>query len=45
MQGCSIADIVHNTGKCLVKESDDEDFIRGIYEMLVKEGLNLRIEG
>jgi len=45
MQGCSIADIVHNTGKCLIKESDDEELIKGIYEMLVKEGLHLRIEG
>ncbi len=45
MQGCSIADIVHNTGKCLVKESDDEAMIKGIYKALVKEGLHLRIEG
>ena len=45
MQGCSIADIVHNTGKCLVKESDDEVMIKGIYKALIKEGLHLRIEG
>ena len=44
MQGCSIADVVHNTGKCCVKESDDEQMIKSIYEMLVKEGLHLRIE-
>jgi len=44
MQGCSIADIVHNTGQCLVKESDDEVLIKGIYRALVKEGLHLRIE-
>ena len=25
MQACSISDIIHNTGKCLIKESDDED--------------------
>jgi hypothetical protein len=45
MQGLSIADIIHNTGKCLVKESDDEVLIKGIYKALVKEGLHLRIEG
>jgi ATP-dependent Clp protease adaptor protein ClpS len=44
MQGLSIAHIVHDTGKCLVKESDDEMMIKEIYESLVKEGLNLRIE-
>ena len=44
MQGCSITDIVHNTGKCLVKESDDEPMIKGIYKALIKEGLHLRIE-
>lgn len=45
MQGLSIADLIHNTGKCLVKESDDEALIKGIYKALVKEGLRLRIEG
>jgi hypothetical protein len=45
MQGVSIADLIHNTGKCLVKESDDEVLIKGIYKSLVKEGLHLRIEG
>jgi len=44
MQGCSIADLVHNTGQCLVKESEDEIMLRGIYKALVKEGLHLRIE-
>ena len=44
MQGCSIADLVHNTGQCLVKESTDEIMLRGIYKALVKEGLHLRIE-
>ena len=36
--------IVHNSGRCLVKESDDELMIKGIYEVMVKEGLKLRIE-
>ena len=44
MQGCSIASIVHTSGKCLVKESNDEIMIKGIYRALVKEGLHLRIE-
>jgi hypothetical protein len=45
MQACSISDIIHNTGNCLVKESDDEELIKGIYKELVSEGLHLRIEG
>tara|TARA_Y100000385_G_C12916203_1_gene560457 strand:- start:604 stop:741 length:138 start_codon:yes stop_codon:yes gene_type:complete len=45
MQACSITDLIHNTGKCLVKESDDEDLIKSIYKELVSEGLHLRIEG
>tara|TARA_B100001093_G_scaffold238950_1_gene228911 strand:- start:228 stop:449 length:222 start_codon:yes stop_codon:yes gene_type:complete len=45
MQACSISDIIHNTGKCLIKESDDEDLIKGLYKELVSEGLHLRIEG
>jgi len=45
MQGESIASIVHNSGECLVKESEDELLVKGIYKSLVKEGLNLRIEG
>tara|TARA_Y100000287_G_C14212231_1_gene351524 strand:- start:496 stop:642 length:147 start_codon:yes stop_codon:yes gene_type:complete len=44
MQAASIASIVHNSGRCLVKESDDELMIKGIYEVMVKEGLKLRIE-
>ena len=44
MQGASIAHIVNDTGKCLVKESDDEMMIKEIYEGLVKQGLSLRIE-
>ena len=44
MQGCSIASIVHNSGKCLVKESDDEEFIKQLYKDMIDEGLHLRIE-
>ena len=44
MQGASIAHIVNDTGKCLVKESDDEMMRKEIYEGLVKQGLSLRIE-
>lgn len=44
MQGVSIAHIVHDSGKCLVKESDNEQLIKEIYEGMVKQGLNLRIE-
>ena len=45
MQGCSIADLIHNTGECCVKESEDEVLIKGMYKSMVKEGLHLRIEG
>ena len=44
MQGVSIAHIVNDSGKCLVKESDDEVRMTEIYENLVKQGLSLRIE-
>ena len=44
MQSVSITHIIHNNGKCCVKESDDELLIKGIYTELVSEGLHLRIE-
>jgi ATP-dependent Clp protease adaptor protein ClpS len=44
MQSVSIAHIVHDTGKCLIKESDDNVLVEDVYENLAKEGLNLRIE-
>ena len=44
MQAASIASIVHNSGRCLVNESNDELMIKGLYEVFVKEGLKLRIE-
>ena len=37
--------LIHNTGECCVKESEDEVLIKGMYKALVKEGLHLRIEG
>lgn len=43
-QCVSIAHIIHNTGKCLVKECDNDVLISEIYESLVKEGLTLKIE-
>ena len=44
MQSVSISHIVNNNGECLVKQTDDEELIQNVYENLVKEGLNLRIE-
>mgnify|MGYP002820374503 CR=1 FL=1 len=44
MQGASIASIVHNSGECLVKESDDEVLITGLYKGMILDGLRLRIE-
>ena len=45
MQSVSISHIVNDNGECLVKQTDDEELIQNVYENLVKEGLNLRIEG
>tara|TARA_B110000858_G_scaffold141856_1_gene161031 strand:+ start:596 stop:817 length:222 start_codon:yes stop_codon:yes gene_type:complete len=45
LQSASIANIVHNSGQCEVKDSDDEDLIKEVYRNMVKEGLHLRIEG
>ena len=44
MQSASISHIVNDNGECLVKQTDDEELIQNVYENLVKEGLNLRIE-
>ena len=45
LQSASIANIVHTSGQCEVKDSDDEGLIKEIYTNMVKEGLHLRIEG
>jgi len=45
LQAVSIANIVHNSGRCEVKDSDDEEMIKILYQSMVKEGLHLRIEG
>lgn len=44
LQATSIAYIIHHSGQCEVKESDDEELIDELYRMLVKQGLNLKIE-
>jgi len=44
MQACSIANIVHNSGQCEVKESADETLIKNMYRELISEGLHLKIE-
>ncbi len=43
-QASSIANIVHNTGQCLVKTSSDKDDIRDLHDLLKKEGLKVRVE-
>lgn len=40
----SIANIVHNNGQCMVKDTDDEVVINEIYKKLVASGLKLRME-
>jgi ATP-dependent Clp protease adapter protein ClpS len=44
MQCISIVHIVHNVGECLVKESDDSELISVLYECLVKNGINAKLE-
>lgn len=44
LQATSIAYIVHHSGKCEVKESDDVELIDELYRIMVKQGLNLKIE-
>jgi len=40
----SIATIVHNTGLCLIKESNKSDIINELFEILTKQELTVRIE-
>ena len=42
-QALSIANIVHYSGKCLVKESEDE-VILYLYNNMRSEGLNIKTE-
>jgi ATP-dependent Clp protease adaptor protein ClpS len=42
-QALSIANIIHYSGKCLVKDSEDK-VILYLYKNMKKEGLNLKIE-
>ena len=44
MQGVSIAHLVHDTGECLVKTSDDVELMQEIYEGLGKSGLTVKLE-
>tara|TARA_Y100000816_G_C25666647_1_gene353571 strand:+ start:298 stop:525 length:228 start_codon:yes stop_codon:yes gene_type:complete len=41
-QACSIANIVHNSGECLVK-TDSDDSIIELYDTLKENGLTLRV--
>jgi ATP-dependent Clp protease adaptor protein ClpS len=44
MQACSIAEIVHRNGKCLVKQSNDDELVSTVYELMMKDGLTLKLE-
>ena len=44
LQAHSIANIVHNNGKCAIKESDDKEMIDEVSACLVKRGINIKIE-
>jgi ATP-dependent Clp protease adapter protein ClpS len=43
LQGASIAELVHRTGKCEIK-SGAFDELELLKEMLVKEGYNIRLD-
>jgi hypothetical protein len=43
MQACSIADIVHNNGECLVKTDEDDSVIIELYDKLKENGLTVRV--
>lgn len=43
LQGASIADLVHRTGKCEIKIGQFEE-LELLKEMLLKEGYNVRLE-
>jgi hypothetical protein len=43
MQACSIADIVHNSGECLVKTDEDDSVIIELYDILKERGLTVRV--
>jgi len=44
LQGHSIANIIHNNGKCIVKESDDVELMYEISEFLRRDGLIVKLE-
>tara|TARA_B110000285_G_scaffold126544_1_gene142696 strand:+ start:890 stop:1111 length:222 start_codon:yes stop_codon:yes gene_type:complete len=44
LQSHSIANIVHNNGECVIKESDDDELMTEISESLEKSGINIKIE-
>jgi|TARA_R110000803_G_scaffold210433_1_gene282185 ATP-dependent Clp protease adapter protein ClpS len=43
LQGSSIADLIHRTGRCEIKIGEFED-LEFLKEMLMKEGYNLQLE-
>ena len=43
MQACSIANIVHNNGECLVKSDEDDSVIIELYDSLKENGLTVRV--
>ena len=43
LQGASIADLVHRTGKCEIKTGHFDD-LELLKEMLIKEGYNVKLE-
>lgn len=43
MQACSIANIVHQSGECLVK-TDDDSLIIDMYDRLKELGIKVRVE-
>ena len=44
MQSVSIAHIIHDVGRCLVKESDDSVELEELRKNLIKSGLTVKLE-
>lgn len=42
-QACSIANIIHNNGECLVKTDEDDSVIIELYDTLKENGLTVRV--
>ena len=43
-QACSIANIVHQSGRCLVRTTDSESEMSELFNILQEKGLSIEVE-